>query len=114
MQRDQILAEAQSLIQAQLPALSQPAAPEGIPGARQDASLYSRVRPFVAPTLEALGAGGGALLGDRIRMNSLDSDRVFFRSIATRRSASEVPDVVPMDGSTRPMTDTALLSRVVT
>ena len=68
--------QAQSLIQAQLPALSQPAAPqlpeslrprtaapEGIPGARQDASLYSRVRPFVAPTLEALGAGGGALLG---------------------------------------------------
>src|SRR5574343_313095 len=68
--------QAQSMIQAQLPALSQPAAPqlpeslrprtaapEGIPGARQDASLYSRVRPFVAPTLEALGAGGGALLG---------------------------------------------------
>ncbi len=28
--------------------------------------------------------GGGALLGDRIRMNSLDGDRVYFRSIATR------------------------------
>ncbi|WP_411149118.1 fused isobutyryl-CoA mutase/GTPase IcmF [Streptomyces sp. A30] len=28
--------------------------------------------------------GGGALLGDRIRMNSLDGDRVFFRSLATR------------------------------
>ena len=28
---------------------------------------------------------GGALLGDRIRMNSLRSDRVFMRSIATRR-----------------------------
>jgi len=28
---------------------------------------------------------GGALLGDRIRMNSLASDRVFMRSIATRR-----------------------------
>lgn len=68
--------QAQSMIQAQLPALNQPAAPqlpeslrprtaapEGIPGARQDASLYSRVRPFVAPTLEALGVGGGALLG---------------------------------------------------
>lgn len=68
--------QAQSMIQAQLPALSQPAAPElpeplrprtaapeGIPGARQETSLYSRVRPFVAPTLEALGAGGGALLG---------------------------------------------------
>ncbi|MBS0395055.1 MAG: cobalamin-dependent protein, partial [Proteobacteria bacterium] len=29
--------------------------------------------------------GGGALLGDRIRMNSLDHDRVFMRSLATRR-----------------------------
>src|SRR5690606_17576985 len=28
--------------------------------------------------------GGGALLGDRIRMNSLDGDRVYFRSLATR------------------------------
>ncbi|WP_067860463.1 fused isobutyryl-CoA mutase/GTPase IcmF [Nocardia shimofusensis] len=28
--------------------------------------------------------GGGALLGDRIRMNSLDGGRVFFRSLATR------------------------------
>jgi methylmalonyl-CoA mutase len=28
---------------------------------------------------------GGALLGDRIRMNSLASDRVFMRSLATRR-----------------------------
>jgi len=33
---------------------------------------------------------GGALLGDRIRMNSLGSD-VFFRSLATR-GAAEVPD----------------------
>lgn len=35
--------------------------------------------------------GGGALLGDRIRMNSLDGDRVFFRSLATRGS-SELPE----------------------
>jgi methylmalonyl-CoA mutase len=35
--------------------------------------------------------GGGALLGDRIRMNSLDGDRVFFRSLATRGS-HEVPE----------------------
>jgi methylmalonyl-CoA mutase len=35
--------------------------------------------------------GGGALLGDRIRANSLDGDRVFFRSLATRGS-HEVPD----------------------
>ncbi|TDP92156.1 fused isobutyryl-CoA mutase/GTPase IcmF [Labedaea rhizosphaerae] len=35
---------------------------------------------------------GGALLGDRIRMNSLDGDRVFFRSIATRGTGSDLPD----------------------
>ncbi len=35
--------------------------------------------------------GGGALLGDRIRMNSLDGDRVFFRSLATR-GGREVPE----------------------
>ena len=38
--------------------------------------------------------GGGALLGDRIRMNSLDGDRVFFRSLATRGS-HEVPPCLP-------------------
>ncbi|MET7310720.1 fused isobutyryl-CoA mutase/GTPase IcmF [Streptomyces sp. NPDC005571] len=35
--------------------------------------------------------GGGALLGDRIRMHSLDGDRIFFRSLATRGS-SELPE----------------------
>ncbi|MSV44283.1 MAG: methylmalonyl-CoA mutase, partial [Actinobacteria bacterium] len=35
--------------------------------------------------------GGGALLGDRIRMNSIISGQVFFRSMATR-GASEVPE----------------------
>ena len=35
--------------------------------------------------------GGGALLGDRIRMNSLDGERTFFRSLATR-GAHEVPE----------------------
>ena len=34
--------------------------------------------------------GSGALLGDRIRMNSVDGDRVFFRSLATR-GAHELP-----------------------
>jgi methylmalonyl-CoA mutase len=38
--------------------------------------------------------GGGALLGDRIRMNSLDGDRVFFRSLATR-GAHELPEHLP-------------------
>jgi len=35
--------------------------------------------------------GGGALLGDRIRMNAVDGDRVFFRSLATR-GAHELPE----------------------
>ncbi|KOX15564.1 MULTISPECIES: fused isobutyryl-CoA mutase/GTPase IcmF [unclassified Streptomyces] len=35
--------------------------------------------------------GGGALLGDRIRMNSLDGGQVFFRSLATRGSR-ELPE----------------------
>ncbi len=35
---------------------------------------------------------GGALLGDRIRMNSISSDRVYMRSLATRKSQTEIPD----------------------
>ncbi|AWB93663.1 fused isobutyryl-CoA mutase/GTPase IcmF [Aeromicrobium chenweiae] len=35
--------------------------------------------------------GGGALLGDRIRMNSLDGEHAYFRSLATRGS-HELPD----------------------
>jgi len=38
---------------------------------------------------------GGALLGDRIRMNSIESGRVYMRSLATRRSQTELPDVLP-------------------
>ena len=34
---------------------------------------------------------GGALLGDRIRMNAIDSVSVYFRSLATRTSTEEVP-----------------------
>ena len=37
--------------------------------------------------------GGGALLGDRIRMNSLDGERAYFRSLATRGS-HELPDAL--------------------
>ncbi|MGW9028699.1 fused isobutyryl-CoA mutase/GTPase IcmF [Streptomyces sp. NPDC055722] len=48
--------------------------------------------------------GGGALLGDRIRMNSLDGNRIFFRSLATRGNRelpehlSDVIDVVKAAG----------------
>ncbi|MBW5446390.1 methylmalonyl-CoA mutase [Cohnella sp. CFH 77786] len=37
---------------------------------------------------------GGALLGDRIRMNAVHSDRVFMRSLATRGSGREVPTTI--------------------
>ncbi len=33
---------------------------------------------------------GGALLGDRIRMNSITDDRIYMRSLATRQSKSEI------------------------
>jgi isobutyryl-CoA mutase len=36
--------------------------------------------------------GGGALLGDRIRMNSIDPDVVYFRSLATRQASHVVPE----------------------
>ena len=38
---------------------------------------------------------GGALLGDRIRMNSISSPSVFMRSLATRSSQTEIPDALP-------------------
>jgi len=38
---------------------------------------------------------GGALLGDRIRMNAIDNPRVYMRSLATRRSGAEIPDFLP-------------------
>src|SRR5579859_626985 len=43
---------------------------------------------------------GGALLGDRIRMNSLSSERIFMRSLATRRAhmatAAVLKDVIQL------------------
>ncbi len=37
---------------------------------------------------------GGALLGDRIRMNAIGNPRVYMRSIATRRSHTEIPEAL--------------------
>ncbi len=37
---------------------------------------------------------GGALLGDRIRMNAISNPRVYLRSLATRRSQTELPAVI--------------------
>ena len=38
---------------------------------------------------------GGALLGDRIRMNAIYHDTVYMRSLATRDSVAEVPEYLP-------------------
>ncbi|SMC92943.1 methylmalonyl-CoA mutase [Desulfocicer vacuolatum DSM 3385] len=38
---------------------------------------------------------GGALLGDRIRMNAISTGRVYMRSLATREAQSELPDSLP-------------------
>ncbi|MCG8369217.1 MAG: cobalamin-dependent protein, partial [Proteobacteria bacterium] len=35
---------------------------------------------------------GGALLGDRIRMNAIDGPNIFFRSLSTRGAVGEVPE----------------------
>ncbi|MEW6258855.1 MAG: fused isobutyryl-CoA mutase/GTPase IcmF [Thermodesulfobacteriota bacterium] len=37
---------------------------------------------------------GGALLGDRIRMNAIGDSRVYMRSLATRKSHTEIPDAL--------------------
>jgi methylmalonyl-CoA mutase len=38
---------------------------------------------------------GGALLGDRIRMNAIDSDKIFMRSLATRDTGTEISGALP-------------------
>ena len=38
---------------------------------------------------------GGALLGDRIRMNAINHPGIFMRSIATRHAGTEIPDNLP-------------------
>ncbi len=37
---------------------------------------------------------GGALLGDRIRMNAIGSPRIYLRSLATRKSQTEIPAIL--------------------
>jgi methylmalonyl-CoA mutase len=38
---------------------------------------------------------GGALLGDRIRMNAIDSEQIFMRSMATRDTGTEISAALP-------------------
>ena len=64
--------------------------------------LIARIR-LDAPTLRLAvlsvdptrRRSGGALLGDRIRMNHLDGAHVFFRSLATRTRKGELSDALP-------------------
>lgn len=54
--------------------------------------LQDKLRIAVLAIDPSKRRGGGALLGDRIRMNALSPGRVFFRSVATRSHGSEVPE----------------------
>ena len=38
---------------------------------------------------------GGALLGDRIRMNAIDHPHIYMRSLATRDAGSEISGALP-------------------
>ncbi len=38
---------------------------------------------------------GGALLGDRIRMNAISNPQIYMRSLATRKSSTEIPEALP-------------------
>ncbi|MBE0623990.1 MAG: methylmalonyl-CoA mutase family protein [Burkholderiales bacterium] len=38
---------------------------------------------------------GGALLGDRIRMNAINGEHIFMRSLATRAAGSEISEALP-------------------
>jgi methylmalonyl-CoA mutase len=51
-----------------------------------------KVRVAVIAVDPSRRRGGGALLGDRIRMNSITPGMVFFRSLATRRHNGHVPE----------------------
>jgi len=54
-----------------------------------------KVRIAVVAIDPSRSRGGGALLGDRIRMNTLDSAQVYFRSLATRPGHDPAGVTVP-------------------
>jgi isobutyryl-CoA mutase len=54
-----------------------------------------RVRIAVVSIDPSRRRTGGALLGDRIRMNAIESDKIFMRSLATRDADSEVSAALP-------------------
>ena len=54
-----------------------------------------RVRVAVISIDPSRRRTGGALLGDRIRMNAIESERIFMRSLATRDAGSELSAALP-------------------
>jgi methylmalonyl-CoA mutase len=54
-----------------------------------------RVRVAVISIDPSRKRTGGALLGDRIRMNAIDSDNIYMRSLATRDTGSELSAALP-------------------
>ncbi|MEA2101668.1 MAG: fused isobutyryl-CoA mutase/GTPase IcmF [Thermodesulfobacteriota bacterium] len=55
---------------------------------------YKKKRLAVVSVDPSRTKSGGALLGDRIRMNHIDSSRVFMRSMATRLSGGELSEAI--------------------
>ncbi|MGB9112780.1 MAG: fused isobutyryl-CoA mutase/GTPase IcmF [Acidimicrobiales bacterium] len=53
--------------------------------------LSDKLRIAVLAVDPSRRRGGGALLGDRIRMNAIDSPQIFFRSFATRDANAVLP-----------------------
>ncbi|CAB5148469.1 B12 binding domain / kinase domain / Methylmalonyl-CoA mutase (EC [Olavius algarvensis associated proteobacterium Delta 3] len=56
---------------------------------------FKELRIAIISTDPSRRKTGGALLGDRIRMNAIDDERIYMRSLATRRSQTELPTVLP-------------------
>ncbi|HEV7612882.1 MAG TPA: fused isobutyryl-CoA mutase/GTPase IcmF [Steroidobacteraceae bacterium] len=54
-----------------------------------------RVRVAVISIDPSRKRTGGALLGDRIRMNAIESDKIFMRSLATRDTGTEISAALP-------------------
>ncbi len=54
-----------------------------------------RVRVAVISIDPSRKRTGGALLGDRIRMNAIESDNIFMRSLATRDTGTEISAALP-------------------
>ncbi|TYZ48479.1 methylmalonyl-CoA mutase, partial [Ralstonia solanacearum] len=56
---------------------------------------HDRLRIAVISIDPSRRKSGGALLGDRIRMNAINHPNLFVRSLATREASSEISDALP-------------------